>query len=80
VSKRRHPNKEIDAAIAYAAAKNWTVLEATGHAWGIMRCPFNDRTCRDGIFCQTSIWSTPRSPESHARNIRKAVDNCKGRK
>jgi hypothetical protein len=41
-----------------------------------MYCPYNDRECRCGEFCITSIWSTPRSEGSHARLLKRVVDNC----
>lgn len=41
-----------------------------------MKCPYNDKECRCGEFCRASIWSTPKSPTNHARQIRRVVDNC----
>ena len=39
--------------------------------------PFdNDETCRCGEFCIASIWSTPKNPGNHARQIRRVIDNC----
>lgn len=67
----RHPNKAIEAALAYARESGWTVIKSTGgsaHAWGMMRCP--------GDCPQVSIYSTPRVPENHARALRRAVDRC----
>lgn len=67
----RHPNKAIEAAPAYAAEHQWTVIKSTGgsaHAWGVMRCP--------GDCPQVSIFSTPKVPENHARALRRAVDRC----
>lgn len=29
-----------------------------------------------GEFCISSIWSTPRNAENHAKQIRRVVDNC----
>jgi hypothetical protein len=49
------------------------------HGWGKMYCPHNDPDCRCGEFCITVIWSTPRSPENHARQIRRVVDGCSRR-
>ncbi len=67
----RHPNKEIEAALAYAMSKGWSVIKsAKGHCWGIIRCPHG----RGG--CQKSVWSTPKSPEDHAKAIRRFVDKC----
>ena len=67
----RHPNKEIEAALAYARACGWDVIKSSGgsaHAWGVVRCP--------GDCPQVSIYSTPRVPEHHARALRRAVDRC----
>lgn len=73
---RTHPNADIEAAISHAEAKNWTWRSATGHAWGLLRCPWNDCNCRLGLFCQMSVWSTPRNPIAHARQLRRGVDKC----
>ncbi|MGA7713096.1 MAG: hypothetical protein WCA81_14420 [Rhizomicrobium sp.] len=67
----RHPNKEIEAAVAYAESQDWRWKKAHGHAWGRLLCPMNDR---EG--CQLSVWSTPKGPQNHAKAIRRAVDRC----
>lgn len=72
----KHPKKEIAAAIEYALSKGWRVTEGGSHAWGKMYCPFNDKDCRCGEFCISSIWSTPKSATNHANHIRRVVDNC----
>lgn len=72
----RHPDDDIEAAIRHAEKHGWTCLKARGHAWGLLRCPWNDRECRCGEFCQQSIWSTPRNPANHARQLRRIVDRC----
>ena len=74
--RRRHPNKEIEAAVPYAETHGWTVLLLKGHAWGKIMCPWNDAECRCGTFCQKSIWSTPKTPENMAAQLRRAVDGC----
>jgi hypothetical protein len=71
LSRPWHPNKEIEAAVAYAESLGWRWRKAHGHAWGRLLCPKNDR---DG--CQLSVWSTPKNPQNHARAIRRAVDRC----
>ena len=71
-----HQNKEIAAALEYADSKGWRIVEGGSHAWGQMYCPYNDKECRCGEFCRASIWSTPKNPENHARQIRRIVDNC----
>ena len=67
----RHPNKEIEAAVAHAEAQGWTWFPVKGHAWGKLYCRHRDR---DG--CDIFIWSTPRVPEHHARHIVRQVDRC----
>lgn len=79
--QRRHPSKEIEAAIRYAEDHGWTrALHSGGHAWGKIRCPYNDQECRYGTFCSKSVWSTPRVPEDMADAIRRVVDGCIRRK
>ena len=39
----------------------------------------NERTCRCGAFCISSISSTPRNATAHAKQIRQVVDNCTGK-
>lgn len=77
-NRARHPDKDIEAAIKHAESKGWTVKkrDGKGHAWGILLCPYNDNSCRGGIFCRVSIWSTPKNPQNHARDLKKHVDGC----
>ena len=74
--RNRHPNKEIEKALNYAEEKGWTIEKASGHAHSIMKCPSNNKDCRCGEFCITSVWSTPRNPHAHARKIKSIVDKC----
>lgn len=74
--RARHPKKDVEEAIRYGEAKGWRVEVGASHAWGRIYCPYNDGECRCGEFCITSIWSTPRSPGNHARQLRRVVDNC----
>lgn len=76
MSRKSHPDKDIEAALSYAETHGWRVITASGHAWGKIYCPDNDNECRCGEFCITSIWSTPRNTKNHARQIRRVVDNC----
>ena len=72
-SRPTHPNKEVEAAIAYAEAKGWRYKAAgkSAHAWGRLLCPFADTTG-----CRMSVWSTPMSPEDHAKRIRRKAETC----
>ena len=67
----RHPNKDIQAAVAYALERGWRLAKSNGHAWGRLFCP---RGARDG--CQIAVYSTPRNPTAAARTIRREVDKC----
>lgn len=71
MARPRHPNKEIDAAIAHAESLGWVVHMSYGHAWGRLYCPSHTR---DG--CKISVWSTPRVPQNHANGIIRAVNRC----
>lgn len=75
----RHPRKEVEEALRYAESKGWLIDVGGSHAWGKMYCPANDPECRCGEFCITSIWSTPKNPHHHARQLRRVVDNCTAR-
>ena len=68
-----HQNRYIREAIAYALNNGWTLRKSgpRAHVWGLLYCPQTDRTG-----CIRAVYSTPRSPEDHARDIRRAVDRC----
>lgn len=70
------PKKEIEQALKYAQSKGWRIEKGGSHAWGKIYCPYNSADCRCGEFCVTSVWSTPKSAENHAKQIRRIVDNC----
>nr|WP_081916634.1 hypothetical protein [Luteibacter sp. 9135] len=76
MSRRSHPKKDIEDALRHAERSGWRVSTGGSHAWGKLYCPYNDRDCRCGEFCITSIWSTPKNPASHARALRHVVDHC----
>jgi hypothetical protein len=78
--RNKHPKKEIEEAIRHAEDHGWRVKVGGSHAWGKMYCPYNDPECRCGEFCISSIWSTPRNAVSHARKLKRVVDNCTARK
>lgn len=69
----KHKNKHIQAAIKYALEKGWRLETASPHAhiWGQLFCPHAQRGG-----CIVRVFSTPRSNENHARDIRRRVDNC----
>ena len=68
----RHPKKEVEQAVAYAEEAGWEVSLAKGHAWARLLCPEGTRS---GCVI-LSVWSTPRSPENHARQLIRAIDRC----
>jgi len=73
---RKHPDKDVRAAIEMAVSKGWRFEEGNGHAFGKLFCPWNDQACRCGAFCVLSVYSTPRNPQGHARTIRRKVLGC----
>lgn len=75
-SRSKHPNKEIEAAIKYAESKGWRCIKASGHAWGVLLCPNNSDTCRNGEFCRMSVWSTPKNPQNFAKTLIQKIDGC----
>ncbi|MYN65608.1 MAG: hypothetical protein F4X11_11350 [Acidobacteria bacterium] len=71
-ARPRHPKKEVEGALADAEAAGWTVTPtSSGHRWGVVRCTESSR-----LGCQASIWSTPRNPGAHARQLRRVVARC----
>lgn len=71
MSRPRHKNKHIEAAVRYAESLGWTFKKCKGHAWGSLYCPGATRQS-----CLIYIYSTPRVPENHARQIRREIDLC----
>lgn len=69
MARSRHPNKEVEEAVAHAEERGWT-LRKMGH-WGRLFCAHADR---DG--CQIGVNGTPRDPETHARQIIRAINRC----
>ncbi len=66
-----HPNKEISNAIEYALENGWNFRKSNGHIFGILYCPANSRSG-----CRLAVYSTPRNPTAHAKDILRAVDKC----
>lgn len=80
MTRPRHPDKEIEAALLKLECLGWRVEKSKGrsaHAWGFARCPANAKdTCRNGVFCQNQIWTTPRNPTGHARDLVRKATGC----
>ena len=77
MSRKKHPNKDIEKALKHAESKGWTVEKhnGSGHCWGVMYCPTNNK-CRGGKNCTKSIWSTPAVAQNHAKDLKSIADKC----
>lgn len=75
MSRKKHPNKHIEAALKHAEDNGWMIDDSGGHCWGKMLCPIN-AACRGGHWCMISIWSTPKNPQNHAKQLKSVVDKC----
>lgn len=71
--RKRHPNKEIEVAVSFLEKNGWRYKKVGGssHAWGRMLCPYEGK---EG--CAMSIWSTPRNPAQHVRQIMRCLRRC----
>ena len=79
MARQKHKNKEIEEVLQYAEQNGWTVEvhnKSKSHAWGVMKCQSNDTNCWNGIYCSTSIWSTPKNSMNHAKQLKRIVDKC----
>ena len=76
MARATHPKKEVDHALKHAEANGWRVEVGGAHAWGRIYCPYSDDECRCGEFCVASVWSTPKNPGNHAKQLKRVVDNC----
>jgi hypothetical protein len=79
LARQKHKNKEIEEVLQYAEQNGWTIEvhnKSKSHAWGIMKCINNDSNCWNGIYCSTSIWSTPKNSTNHAKQLKRIVDKC----
>jgi hypothetical protein len=76
--RKAHPQPDIEKALTYAEQNGWKIeiSNSHAHAWGKMKCPYNNKECRCGEFCLSSIWSTPRNPYNHAKQIYRIVNRC----
>lgn len=73
---KRHPKKDVEQALEEAEAEGWTVEHtASGHRWGVARCPVGSSPGEDRG-CSISVWSTPKNPGNHAKAIARAVKRC----
>jgi len=66
VSAGRHPKSAVASALAAAKGVGLTVKEDhNGHRWGTVTCA----ACGEDV----TVWSTPRSPDAHAKWIKRFV-------
>lgn len=81
--RKQHKNKHIESALRYAESEGWIVEPTTGgsaHPWATVKCPYNKKACRNGMWCRFGVWGTPGNPESFAKKIIRAVDKCEEHK
>lgn len=69
MTRPRHPDEEVEAAVRQAEALGW-IWRPQGH-WGRLYCPQHDR---EG--CQIGVNGTPRNAGNHARQILRAINRC----
>lgn len=71
---KKHPNKHIREAIKLAIANGWEMVDTgkSAHAFCRLRCVAGHTEH------QMSIWSTPKHPENHAKQILHKVQQCRG--
>ena len=76
--RMRHPKKEVEKVLAELEEFGWNVVErhGKGHAWGLVRYPYNDADCRCGEYCQMTVNSTPQNPSSHAAKLKRKALKC----
>lgn len=62
----KHPKKDVNDALDHADQLGFEVERtAAGHKWGRIKC-----SCGALV----SVWSTPRNPHNHGRQLRRWVD------
>ena len=68
MARPTHPDKDIEAVVKFAESLGWHYVASQGHAWGRLFCKGGIRGA-----CIISVWSTPKKPYFHARQIRQRV-------
>lgn len=69
MARRRHPKKDVEAAVRVAESAGWSVVEIhRGHRWGVLNCPSGADT--------VTVFSTPRDPATLGKRIREQVTRC----
>lgn len=72
MARPKHPNAKIESAVRDAEAAGWRFRKGRSHAFLRGYCPANNRNGH-----MLSVWSTPKKPEDHAKQIRQRVAQCK---
>ena len=68
MGRSRHSKKDVEKALRIAEAAGFAVTSsASGHRWGVIDC---------GHGCTHSVWSTPRNPVNHAKQLIRTVERC----
>lgn len=68
MARVRHSKKDVEQVLRAAEAQGWTVTPTkAGHRWGKAEC---------GSGCVLSVWSTPKNPQNHAKQMSRAVARC----
>lgn len=65
--RNRHPEKDVERALRHGEDHGWSVTTPYGH-WGISWCRAH--------VCFVNVWSSPKNPTNHAKQIRRKVDQC----
>ena len=70
---KEHPDKHIRAAIQHACSKGWIFVAGghSAHCFGRLKCGIPGH--REHMM---SVWSTPASPQNHARQIMRKIEHC----
>jgi len=68
----RHANIDIEKAIQLAEKQLWTFKKGgeSARSWGSLACSVSDGRC------SIAIWSTPKDPSLHAKQITSKVRAC----
>lgn len=71
---KQRPNKHIREAIEYAVKNGWSIVDTgnSGHAFCRLKCNLGHNEHL------MSVWSTPKSAETHAKRIMSKVKQCNG--
>lgn len=79
MTRKTHPNKEIEEALKEIEKSGWVVKDSgkSAHSWGKIRCPYRDTPCvSNHEWCTSGVWSTPKSPGNHAKSLKRLVNRC----